>query len=197
MNTKFTLTALIAVLMLCICYISYVHVGLESVIKYIKNSNETSLLTWDQNKTLDTAHNTNIFYLEKNKNKYSGCWKLAEILDIKYSNKHWQVMELPRATLFLYAAYLDTRIVLPVIRIMASVKGKIQEPFLSLYCKVWFEDNSDPVIVNVTDYQPVERDPYYFINCGLEESLNGKIPAVVSLVETPCLAVPTNSIRGD
>ena len=61
------------------------------------------------------------------------------------------------------------RIVLPVIRIMASVKGKIQEnlfikkecnqihflfylqePFLSLYCKVWFEDNSDPVIVNVT-----------------------------------------------
>ena len=43
----------------------------------------------------------------------------------------------------------------------------------------------------------MERDPYYYINCGLKESLNGKIPAVVSLVETPCLAVPTNSIRGD
>ena len=28
--------------------------------KYIKNSNETSLLTWDQNKTLDTADNTNM-----------------------------------------------------------------------------------------------------------------------------------------
>ena len=62
MNTKFTLTALIAVMMLCICYISYVHlnVGLESVIKYIKNSNDTSLLTWEQNKTLDTADNTNM-----------------------------------------------------------------------------------------------------------------------------------------
>ena len=29
--------------------------------KYIKNSNETSLLTWDKNKTLDTAHNTNMY----------------------------------------------------------------------------------------------------------------------------------------
>ena len=28
--------------------------------KYIKNSNKTSLLTWDQNKTLETAHNTNM-----------------------------------------------------------------------------------------------------------------------------------------
>ena len=62
MNTKFTLTALIAVMMLCISYISYVHINvdLESVIKYIKNSNETSLLTWNQNKTLDTADNTNM-----------------------------------------------------------------------------------------------------------------------------------------
>ena len=62
MNTKFTLIALITVMMLGISYISYVHlnVGLESVIKYIKNSNETSLLTWDQNKTLDTADNTNM-----------------------------------------------------------------------------------------------------------------------------------------
>ena len=62
---------------------------------------------------------------------------------IKYSNKHWQVMELPKATVFLYAAYLDTRkdfsqinfiqkyffyrTLLPVIRIMAFVKGEIQE----------------------------------------------------------------------
>ena len=62
MNTKFTLIALITVMMLGISYISYVHlnVGLESVIKYIKNSNETSLLTWEQNKTLDTADNTNM-----------------------------------------------------------------------------------------------------------------------------------------
>ena len=62
MNTKFTLIALITVMMLGISYISYVHlnVGLESVIKYIKNSNDTSLLTWEQNKTLDTADNTNM-----------------------------------------------------------------------------------------------------------------------------------------
>ena len=53
-----------------------------------------------------------------NKNKYSGCWKLPEILDIKYSNKHWQVMELPRATVFLYAAYLDTREVYHILRKM-------------------------------------------------------------------------------
>ena len=86
---------------------------------------------------------TDVLYLEKNRNKYSGCWKLAEIPDIQYSNRQWQVMRLPRATVFLYAAYLDTRkvcqlrmflkyffyrIVLPVIRIMAFVKGeKIQE----------------------------------------------------------------------
>ena len=93
--------------------------------------NETSLVTWDQNKTLNTADNTNRyffniyfifinynpnidrFYLEKNKNKYSECWKLPEILDINYSNSShtvkWQVMELRGITLFLYAAYFDTR----------------------------------------------------------------------------------------
>ena len=86
--------------------------------------NVTSLLTWEQNKTLNTADTTNRyflnmylifnpnigrFYLEKYKNKYSGCWKLAEILDIKYSNLHWQVMELPGTTVFLFAAYFDTR----------------------------------------------------------------------------------------
>ena len=55
------------------------------------------------------TNNIDRLYLEKNKAKYSGCWKLPDILDIKYSNEHWQVMELPRATVFLYAAYLDTR----------------------------------------------------------------------------------------
>ena len=153
-------------------------------------------------------------------------------------------MELPGTTIYLYAAYLDTRkvchlninyflflqlrIELPVIRIIAFVRGetiqernisivRISSTFylqdLSLYCKVWFEDNSDPVIINATghsqglsmeiyyflDYQTLfyGQSPYYFINIELEESLNGKIPAVVSLVETPCFAVPTNSIRGD
>ena len=99
--------------------------------------------------------NIDRFYLEKNKNKYSGCWKLADIPNIKYSNKHWQVMELPRATLFLYAAYLDTRedfiqinsiqkyfftvffynrTVLPVIRIMAFVRGgKIKEDIWKIF----------------------------------------------------------------
>ena len=102
--------------------------------KYFTNSVETVLLTREQNKMLNTADNTNMyryfsymefyfmlthsltlmeiidrFYLEKNKNKYSGCWKLADISDIKYSNKHWQVMRLPEVTVFLYAAYLDTR----------------------------------------------------------------------------------------
>ena len=100
--------------------------------KYFTNSVETVLLTREHDKMLNTADNTNMyryfsymeflfyayafpnpnidrFYLEKNKNKYSGCWKLADISDIKYSNKHWQVMRLPEVTVFLYAAYLDTR----------------------------------------------------------------------------------------
>ena len=53
--------------------------------------------------------NAPILYLEKNKDKYSGCWKLAEIMNIKYNNKHWQLMELPGTTLYLYAAYFDSR----------------------------------------------------------------------------------------
>ena len=54
-------------------------------------------------------------------------------------------------------------------------------------------------LLKCPDYQQIwaKQSSYYFINCGLEESLNGKIPAVVSLVESPCLAVPSNSIRGD
>ena len=83
--------------------------------------------------------NAPILYLEKNKDKYSGCWKLAEIMNIKYNNKHWQLMELPGTTLYLYAAYFDSRkfvikmnkilkyfcrIVLPVIRVMIMVKGE-------------------------------------------------------------------------
>ena len=53
--------------------------------------------------------NAPILYLEKNKNKYSGCWKLPEIMDMKFTNKHWQIMELPGTKVYLYAAYFDTR----------------------------------------------------------------------------------------
>ena len=122
--------------------------------KYIQSYiNETFPMLWEQNKSLNTSVDTTdilmsilsnapILYLEKNRNKYSGCWKLAEILDIKYSQRNWQVMELSAITLYLYAAYFDRRKVchlnykrnskiflyrmaLPVIRIMIMVKGEI------------------------------------------------------------------------
>ena len=57
---------------------------------------------------IDRFQPTDAQYLEENKNKYSGCWRLPEILDIKYSNRHWQLMELPESTVFLFSAYLDT-----------------------------------------------------------------------------------------
>ena len=92
--------------------------GLEYKIKMTKyvqsyiNKTFPSML-WEQNNTTDflmsILPNAPILYLEKNKNLYSGCWKLAEILDIKYSHRHWQVMQLSGITLYLYAAYFDRR----------------------------------------------------------------------------------------
>ena len=47
----------------------------------------------------------------KSSNKTSPllCWNLAQILDMKYTNKLWQVLQLPGTTIYLYAAYFDTR----------------------------------------------------------------------------------------
>ena len=47
----------------------------------------------------------------KSSNKTSPllCWNLAQILDIEYTNKLWQVLQLPGTTIYLYAAYFDTR----------------------------------------------------------------------------------------
>ena len=37
------------------------------------------------------------------------CWKVPNIVDLKYNNKYWQVKETNEGTFYLYAAYFDVR----------------------------------------------------------------------------------------
>ena len=107
MKTNILAWTLITFMMLCVYYISHMSPMLRRNRQVLYCATATYI---------DMKHGftprfqpTDVLYLEKSRNKYSGCWKLAEIPDIQYSNRQWQVMRLPRATVFLYAAYLDTR----------------------------------------------------------------------------------------
>ena len=78
----------------------------------IKNSfissteeNETSVLGMLQ--TL--LPNLPVFFWQQNKEIFSKCQKVPDIYDLKFNNKYWQVKEAGNVTIFLYAAYFDTR----------------------------------------------------------------------------------------
>ena len=45
----------------------------------------------------------------KDKNVSKICWKVPNIIDLKYNNKYWQVRETSNGTFHLYAAYYDDR----------------------------------------------------------------------------------------
>ena len=45
----------------------------------------------------------------KDKNVSEICWKVPNLIDLKYNNKYWQVKETSNGTFYLYAAYYDVR----------------------------------------------------------------------------------------
>ena len=45
----------------------------------------------------------------RDKNVAEICWKVPNIVDLKYNNKYWQVKETNEGTFYLYAAYFDVR----------------------------------------------------------------------------------------
>ena len=89
--------------------------GVQNNIK-MKTYSKPSGMLHEKNATiLDISQslqlpNAPILYLKKNKNKFSRCWKLAEIQDLKCNfNKHWQVLELSGSRVYLFSAYFDLR----------------------------------------------------------------------------------------
>ena len=45
----------------------------------------------------------------RDENVAESCWKVPNIVDLKYNNKYWQVKETNEGTFYLYAAYFDVR----------------------------------------------------------------------------------------
>ena len=49
-------------------------------------------------------------YWQQNKDKkFSKCNEIPNLIKLQYNNHYWQVKETQENTLFLYAAYFDTR----------------------------------------------------------------------------------------
>ena len=53
--------------------------------------------------------NLPVFFWQENKEVFSKCQKVPDVYDLKFNNKYWQVKEAGNVTIFLYAAYFDTR----------------------------------------------------------------------------------------
>jgi len=148
-------------------------------------------------------------YWQANKNKKlslnDSCAKYPSIIDLKFNNKYWQVLETSNGTFHLYGAYLDVRPTNrlgPTIRVLGMINRL--EPKVKTACQIWFQDDSKPILSSVLEYKYIWYKKWgnykqgifqpYLLACQLPKSHWEKVPASVSLVEAPC-DTPTNNLR--
>ncbi|XP_017850063.1 uncharacterized protein LOC108605008 [Drosophila busckii] len=132
-----------------------------------------------------------------------GCARTPPLYDIKFHNDYWQQAPADNLTYYLFGAYYDNRAAVeeaPLVRILAmsnryGVRGVVKFP--QVYCQLWFKDNLEPLIVNVTDHKILwifgggPKNVYpTLLSCALPKSNNKTqlVPQMVSLVAKRCQA---------
>jgi len=125
----------------------------------------------------------------------TSCGRFPSIFDLKFNSKYWQQLDTPKGSLFLLNAFLDVRKAAPTptVRIIGMLEGQPE----SIYCQLWFLDQSDPVVTNASLQDSLVYSTFaqpFFLHCPLPESHQNQTPASVSLAPQPC-AVATNNLR--
>lgn len=125
------------------------------------------------------------------------CAKLPAVYDLKFNNLYWQVLETSNGTYNFYAAYYDNRPALsiyPLVRIMVMIDRL--KPTLKTHCQLWFQAESQPVIVPVMEYKYVWNEKWgnfkqgiiqpYLMACVIPKHHAHLVPEAVTVVENPC-----------
>lgn len=134
------------------------------------------------------------------------CHKYPPLFDILFSNTFWQVFHSSNGSYYLYSAFYDNRSPnKPYIRILGMF-NRIQ-PTVEVFCKIWYDGLTVPVISKLTKYNYIWRKEWgnykdnvlqpYLMGCIVpdDERIDGdQVPLSVSLVEQPC-HTPTNNLR--
>lgn len=118
--------------------------------------------------------------------KPGNCGKQPGLFDIHYSNIYWQQQSTSNGTFLFYSAYWDNRTKNPetsTVRVLSSVNRKTIE--VVLYCRFWYGDSEDPVVVMAYDYRVNDMGPVgqtyanfrgVVINCPVPSSHWEKVP---------------------
>ncbi|KAK4877833.1 hypothetical protein RN001_010339 [Aquatica leii] len=135
--------------------------------------------------------------MNKNLRYNKTCAKFPSPLDVQYQNLYWQNLRTSQGHYQVFGAYLDTRPGHnqgPTIRILAMVDQIV--PVTPVYCQIWFEGRSKPVITKASEYMLAWRKEFrnyatgiyqpYLIPCQIPPSSHKLTVAAVSLVEHGC-----------
>jgi len=168
--------------------------------KYIKSANLTPKeFKFHQQQTLDIIKGRYLNFAIPNQNfkpKFSSnqnCGRFPLESDLNITDIYWQVTNTTNGTFYLYNAYYDDRKEingLPVVRILGMIN--VIDPVVKTFCQFWYENVSQPLIVEVFEYRYIWNNDWgynkkgaspYLISCELPLSVP---PSHVSLVQRRC-----------
>uniref|UniRef100_A0A336KNC0 Glycosyltransferase family 92 protein n=1 Tax=Culicoides sonorensis TaxID=179676 RepID=A0A336KNC0_CULSO len=132
------------------------------------------------------------------------CAPFPDIYDLNYHNTYWQRF-VPKSdvTFDIFGAYFDDRPKVGKAVIRFLTVSNVVNPKYKIYCQMWFENEVETVISEVTSYNLIWNQFYirisdgthvgHVITCPVPENMN-KVPLAVSLVTDPCEKA-TNSFK--
>ena len=138
------------------------------------------------------------------KRKNLSCARLPNILDLKFNNIFWQKFQTFTMSFYLFNAFYEnrTKAKVPHVRFLGMVDKPLKS--LNIFCQFWFDDDPDPVISDIVNYNFIWYPHWgnykdgilqpYLITFKVPESHAERVPKMVSLVEHPCDQA-SNSLR--
>ncbi|XP_070152969.1 uncharacterized protein [Polyergus mexicanus] len=133
------------------------------------------------------------------------CARYPQIYDLEFNNFYWQTLRTNNGTFQFFGAFYDNRRLSkigPAVRIVGMI-DRI-EPTVKTYCQLWYENESEPRIVETLEYKYIWYPKWgnykqgiyqpYVIACRVPPQASGRPPSSVSVVEKRC-DTATNHLR--
>lgn len=120
----------------------------------------------------------------------NNCGKFPSQNDLNITDTYWQVTTTRNGTFYLYNAYYDDRVRPPVVRILALIN--VIFPTVRTYCQFWYENVSEPIISEVSEYRYIWNPGWGANKAGATPYLIACVPPYplppkfVSLTDTTC-----------
>jgi len=121
------------------------------------------------------------------------CGEFPDVKDINVESSYWQVLETSNGTIKMFNAFLDDRLRVPAIKIVAFINRV--DPKVETHCQLWYDKMTLPAISKVKEYKLLWSEAWevnkigsqpYLISCPNLLHESGLVPTYVSLVEGKC-----------